>query len=65
MIRDRRAYREFEIALLKKEKADYRKNRRIFNAMVKEAMALNAFPRRDPLEGIETDIKLAKAVNSF
>jgi hypothetical protein len=64
MIRDRRAYREFEIALLKKEKADYRKNRRIFNAMVKEAMALKAFPRRDPLEGMETIIKLARALNS-
>jgi hypothetical protein len=65
MIRDRRAFQEFEISLLKREKVDYRNNYRVFNALWKEAVALKVFPPRDPLEGIETIIKPARALNSF
>ena len=32
--------------------------------MYKEAVALGVFPRKDPLEGIEIDIKIAKVVKS-
>jgi hypothetical protein len=32
--------------------------------MWKEAVALGAFPPKDPLEGIEVDINIAKILNS-
>jgi hypothetical protein len=37
---------------------------RHFTAMWKEAVALGAFPPKDPLEGIEVDIRIAKILNS-
>ena len=37
---------------------------RLFTAMWKEAAALGAFPPKDPLEGIEVDINIAKILNS-
>jgi hypothetical protein len=37
---------------------------KLFTAMWKEAMALGAFPPKDPLEGIEVDINIAKILNS-
>lgn len=34
------------------------------DAMFEEARALKIFPLKDPLEGLETDIRAAKAVNA-
>ena len=62
---DEKAYLlKFELNVLKKKKADYGRNARIVEGLYHEAVALGAFPLRNPLEGIEVDLKVAKAVNS-
>ena len=63
MIRDRRAFEEFEKALIRSTKPDLIKNLRIVNAMYEEARHLGVFPLKDPMAGIETVIRIARAVN--
>jgi transcriptional regulator with XRE-family HTH domain len=55
---------KFELNLLRKEKVDYGRNFRIADALYNEALALGTFPLRNPLDGIEVDLKIAKVVNS-
>jgi hypothetical protein len=55
---------KFELNLLRKEKVDYGRNFRIVDALYNEALALGTFPLRNPLDGIEVDLKIAKVVNS-
>jgi len=55
---------EFEINLLRKEKVDYKRNLRIVDALYHEAVALGILPLRNPLDGIEVDLRIAKVVNS-
>lgn len=38
--------------------------RKIFEGMWREAVALGVLPAEDPLEGIETDIRIARTLNS-
>ena len=52
------------MGLVKRNPADHRANIRLFEAMFAEAKALGIFPPKDPLAGIEVDIRIAKAVNS-
>lgn len=63
MIKDERLLAEFEENELRKEKPDYEKALRLFEAMWKEAMLLGVLPMKDPLEGIEADIKIARILN--
>jgi len=42
---------------------DYLRNLSLFESLYNEAQALGAWPPRDPLEGIETDIRLARVIN--
>jgi hypothetical protein len=42
---------------------DYHRSLRILEAMYSEALALGALPLKDPLDGIEVDIRLAKVIN--
>ncbi len=55
---------KFELNLLRKEKVDYGRNVRIVDALYNEALALGALPMRNPLDGIEVDLRIAKVVNS-
>lgn len=64
MVKDYKELQEFERNLIAFEKPDYRKNFRIMEEMYKEALELGIFPLKNPLEGIEIDIKIAKVVNS-
>jgi hypothetical protein len=63
MIKDGRLLAEFEENELRKEKPDYLNALRIFEAMWKEAMLLGVLPLKDPLEGIEVDIRIARILN--
>lgn len=63
MIRDTRLLAEFEEKELRKEKPDYTAALRLFEAMWREAMLLGVLPLKDPLEGIEVDIKMARVLN--
>jgi hypothetical protein len=56
-------FRNFEIEFLKKEKLDIRKNFRIVDALYEEAVAIGIFPLKNPLEGLEVDIKIASIIN--
>jgi hypothetical protein len=53
----------FEKELAEKTRPDYFKNLRLFEAMYEEAKHFGVLPPKDPLEGIEVDIRVAKAVN--
>ena len=55
--------RAFECAQIRNTPPDYFRNLRIFEALYEEATALGYFPLKDPLEGIEVDIRLAKIIN--
>jgi len=57
-------FREFELALLKKEKIDTKRNIKILEALYEEAVALGVIPLRDPLDGLDVDLRIAKVVNS-
>jgi hypothetical protein len=63
MIKDTRLLAEFEDMEVSKEKPDYPSALRIFEAMWKEAMLLGVLPLKDPLEGIEVDIQIARILN--
>ena len=63
MIKDVRLLAEFEDNEIRKEQSDYGSALRLFEAMWKEAMLLGVLPLKDPLEGIEVDIKIARILN--
>jgi hypothetical protein len=53
----------FEKEQMRSSKPDFFKNLRIFEGLYEEAKLLGVFPLKDPLEGIEVDIRLAKVLN--
>ena len=54
----------FERELIRREKPDLKRNFKIIEALFQEAVDLGVFPLKDPLEGLEVDIRIAKVVNS-
>jgi len=60
MIKDKKFYQEFEDEFLRNEKLTLDEKFRIYDEMYLWAKELGVFPLKDPLEGIEDDIKLAK-----
>lgn len=64
MIKNPELLEEFEREELKKEKIDYLKSLKIFEALWNEGISLGALPLKDPLEDIATDIKIARILNS-
>ena len=58
-------FQKFEMELSKKERLNIRSNFRIVEALYKEAVALGVFPLKNPLEGLEVDIRIAKVINHF
>jgi len=65
MIKNYRLLEKLERAWIKKEPINITRNFKLFEAMYEEARALGIFPPKDPLEGIEIDIKIAKVVNAI
>ncbi len=61
--RDWQLLREFERGLISGKVPDPVKNLRIVEAMYEEARHLGVFPLKDPLEGLETDLRIARVVN--
>ena len=57
-------FREFELTLLRREKPDIKRNFRILEALYEEAVALGVIPFKDPLDGLDVDLRIAKVVNS-
>lgn len=63
VIKDTKLLEEFEENELRKEKPDYASALCLFEAMWREGMLLGVLPLKDPLEGIEVDIKIARILN--
>jgi len=62
---DRRSeLQRFELDFLREDKADIARNLRIVEALYKEAVTLGIIPLKNPLDGIEVDLRIAKVVNS-
>lgn len=53
----------FEKEQMRKQPPDYIRNLRLYEAMYEHARRLGVFPLKNPLEGIEHDIHLARALN--
>jgi len=53
----------FEDAQARQDAPDFFRNIRLVDALYQEARALGVFPLKDPLDGIEVDIRLARALN--
>ncbi len=56
-------YREFQRQWLARPVEDISQNFRILEALWAEAVALGVFAAADPLEGIEVDVRVARAWN--
>lgn len=64
MIKNHNKYKEFKDTWIANEKVDFEKNQKIYEWMYNEAVELKVIPLKNPLEGIDTDIRIAKVVNS-
>lgn len=56
-------FKKFEMEFMKREKVDIMKNFQIVDALYNEAVALGIFPLKNPLDGLEVDIKIARMIN--
>ena len=63
MVRNPELLRKFDDEWIRSSPPDYHRNLRIVEAMLREAKRFGAWPPRDPLEGIEVDIRIARALN--
>jgi len=64
MVKNTSRLKEFKDNTIRQNKPDVRHNLRLVDSLYKEARALSVFPLRDPLSGLEIDIKIAKVINS-
>jgi len=64
MVKKTSRLKEFEDNIIRWNKPDVQQNLRLIDSLYKEARALSVFPLRDPLSGLEIDIKIAKVINS-
>ena len=63
MIINRKEWEKFERELLRNKQVDLAKNISIVNALYEEAVALGVLPHKDPLDGIDVVLKIARVVN--
>jgi hypothetical protein len=63
MIKDPELPTEFERECLRQERTDYFSSLHLFEEMWKEGVFLGVLPPKDPLEGIEADLRIARIVN--
>ena len=64
MIKDPKFFEEWERKFIASEPPNYKRNVRIFEAMLSEVKALGVWPPKDPLEGIEVDLRVARMLNA-
>jgi hypothetical protein len=56
-------FQKFEMEVLRKEKLDIKRNFKIAEALYREAVALGILPFKNPLDGIEVDLRIARVIN--
>jgi hypothetical protein len=64
MIKRTATLEAFERKMLVSEKIDIDERLRLMDSLYREAVAFGAFPLKDPLEGLDVDIKYARVINS-
>jgi hypothetical protein len=64
MIKHSPRLREFEDDYIRRNRPGHLFNFLILDDLYWEARALSVFPLKDPLSGLETDLKIAKVINS-
>jgi transcriptional regulator with XRE-family HTH domain len=62
-LRKRSELLKFELDFLREEKVDIVRNFHIVESLYKEALTLGIIPLKNPLDGIEVDLRIAKVVN--
>ena len=65
MLRKKRKLDKFYQSLIEKEKIPYKKALVIFEDLLKEAVSLGIINSTNMLEGLEVDIRIAKALNGL
>ncbi len=63
MVKNYKLLEQFEREQIRKTKPDFFYNLKIVESLLQEAQMLGVFPPQDPLEGIDVDIRIAKALN--
>jgi len=63
MIKNPDILEQFEKERIREEKFSFREALKIFEAMWKEGVNLGVLPLKDPLEGIDVDIRIARILN--
>lgn len=63
MIKNKKLLEELEKEIIRNSQLDINKNIKIFQEFLKLAREVGRFPSENLLEGIEIDIKYAKAIN--
>ena len=65
MIRNKRKLDQFYRKLIKEEDISHKEALRIYEALHKEAVSLGAISSENILEGLEVDLRIAKAINGL
>jgi hypothetical protein len=63
VIRNRRFLQKCEKKHMREETSDFFHNLRLFEGLYEEARALGALPLKNPLEGLENKVRLARRLN--
>ncbi len=63
MIKDTALWHAWEDEFARSRPPDFHRNLALVESMLEHARKLGAFPRSDPLEGIEVKIRLARVLN--
>jgi len=65
MIRNKRKLDRFYRKLMEEENISHKEALRIYEALHKEAVSLGAINSENILEGLEVDLRIAKAINGL
>jgi len=65
MIQDRVKLNKFYQRLIKEENISYKEALSIYEALHKEAVSLGVISSENILEGLEVDLRIAKAINGL
>ena len=65
MIKNSELLKDFENNFIRdKGKLSFEQAMKLFSDMWKEGLSLGVLPPKDPMDGIDVDIRIAKALNS-
>ena len=56
-------FQQFEMEFVRRGKLDVVRNFQIEEALYQEAVSLGIIPLKNPLDGLEVDIKIARVIN--